>query len=273
MMSTSASGRLAGKRILITGTGGGQGAAAQRLFAAEGARIIGCDVREGAAEATAAELRAEGYDVTGTTVDLSDPDASAAWVRDSAAQLGGLDVLYNNAAGFGFAPFAQMNFALWRHVMSVELDIVFHTTSAAWPLLGENGGSLINVGSYSALRGIEPLAQVAHAAAKGGVISMTRALAAEGATHGIRANSISPGFIATPATDRAVDAEGKAWQVSRAPIQRAGTPEDIAHMALYLASDESSWVTGQNFSVDGGATAGWRDDAETNRLVTKATAT
>jgi meso-butanediol dehydrogenase/(S,S)-butanediol dehydrogenase/diacetyl reductase len=161
-MSTSASGRLAGKRVLITGTGGGQGAAAQRLFAAEGAAVIGCDVRDGAAEATAAALRDEGYDVRASTVDLSDPAESGDWVREGTARLGGLDVLYNNAAGFGFAPFSQMDFALWRHVMSVELDIVFHTTSAAWPILGEEGGSLINVGSYSALRGIEPLAQVAH---------------------------------------------------------------------------------------------------------------
>lgn len=101
---------------------------------------------------------------------------------------------------------------------------------------------------------------------------MTRALAAEGAPHGVRANSIAPGFISTPATDKAVDPEAKAWQLRHALIQRAGTSEDVAYMALYLASDESSWVTGQNFSVDGGATAGWRDDQETARLATKATA-
>jgi NAD(P)-dependent dehydrogenase (short-subunit alcohol dehydrogenase family) len=180
--------------------------------------------------------------------------------------MGGIDVLYNNAAGAGFAPFDRMDFQLWRHVMTVELDLVFHTTSAAWPLLVDGGGSLINVGSYSALRGIEPLGQVAHATAKGGIIAMTRSLAAEGAARGVRANSISPGFISTPATDKAVDAAGKAWQVGNSLLRGAGTPEDIAHMALYLASDESSWVTGQNFSVDGGATAGWRDDEETSRI-------
>ena len=269
-MTGKTAGRLAGKRVLITGTGGGQGESAQRLFASEGATIVGSDLKPGAAEATAEALRAEGYDVWGTTVDLSDPEQSAAWVRDGAERMGGLDVLYNNAAGFGFAPFDQMDLALWRHVMNVELDIVFHTTSAAWPLLLDGGGSLINIGSYSALRGIEPLAQVAHATAKGGVISMTRALAAEGASRGVRANSISPGFVSTPATDKAVDPEAKAWQIGNALIQRAGTGDDIAYMALYLASDESSWVTGQNFSVDGGATAGWRDDTETARLAAKA---
>lgn len=265
MAKTADNGRLYGKRVLITGTGGGQGEAAQRLFAEEGARVVGCDLK-GSAEVTAAALRAEGYDVTGHTVDLSDNAESSEWVREAAAGLSGIDVLYNNAAGFGFAPFSGMSLELWRHVMSVELDLVFHTTSAAWPLLCENGGVLINTASYSASRGIEPLGQVAHAAAKGGVISMTRALAAEGARYGVRANSISPGFVASPATDRAVDAVGRAWQLSNHLIQRPGTGQDIAYMALYLASEESSWVTGQDFSVDGGATAGWRDDTEADRI-------
>src|SRR5947209_15880996 len=95
----SAAGRLAGKRVLLTGTAGGQGAAAQRLFAEHGARIIGCDVQPGASEATADELRAEGFDVEGWQVDLSDPDAARAWVESAAEKLDGIDVLYNNAAG------------------------------------------------------------------------------------------------------------------------------------------------------------------------------
>ncbi|MGP3534178.1 SDR family NAD(P)-dependent oxidoreductase [Microbacterium sp. RD1] len=256
--------RLAGKRVLITGTGGGQGEAAQRLFAREGARVAGCDLR--GAEESARALREQGWDVSGHTVDLSDNSSAAAWVEAAVSELGGIDVLYNNAAGYGFAPFGGMSLELWRHVMAVELDIVFHTTSAAWGPLCAEGGSLINTASYSALRGIEPLGQVAHAAAKGGVISMTRALAAEGARYGVRANSIAPGFVSSPATDGAVDPQGRAWQLGNHLIQRPGTGDDIAYMALYLASDESSWVTGQNYSVDGGATAGWRDDAETDRI-------
>jgi meso-butanediol dehydrogenase/(S,S)-butanediol dehydrogenase/diacetyl reductase len=265
MAEKTRKGRLEGKRVLITGTGGGQGEAAQRLFAEEGARIVGCDLK-GGAERTAEVLRAEGYDVVGHTVDLSSNSEATAWVQEGVASLGGIDVLYNNAAGFGFAPFANMSLGLWRHVMSVELDLVFHTTSAAWPLLCENGGSLISTASYSGLRGIEPLGQVAHAAAKGGVIAMTRALAAEGARHGVRCNTIAPGFVASPATDAAVDPLGRQWQLNNHLIQRPGTGDDIAYMALYLASDESSWVTGQNYSVDGGATAGWRDDAEADRI-------
>jgi meso-butanediol dehydrogenase/(S,S)-butanediol dehydrogenase/diacetyl reductase len=261
------SGRLAGKRVLITGTAGGQGAAAQRLFAQQGARVVGCDLQPGAAEATASALRDEGYDVWGHDLDLTDSAASEAWVEAGVDKLGGLDVLYNNAAGFGFSQFSAMTLELWRHVMDVELHIIFHTTSPAWKHLCDGGGSLINTASYSALRGIGPLGQVAHSAAKGAIVSMTRSLAVEGAEFGVRANSISPGFVASPSTDAAVDPKGRAWQLSNALLQRPGTGEDIAQMALYLSSDESSWVTGQNLSVDGGATAGWRDDAEKDRIV------
>jgi meso-butanediol dehydrogenase / (S,S)-butanediol dehydrogenase / diacetyl reductase len=251
--------RLEGKRVLITGTAGGQGEAAQRLFAAEGARVIGCDLQEGAAEATAAPLREAGHEVHGDTVDLSDAQAAGDWVDSAAERLGGIDVLYNNAAGFGFAPFADMTHELFRHVLKVELELVFNTIKPGWDhMLKGGGGSIVNTASYSALRGIAPLGQVAHAAAKGGVVSMTKSLAAEGAADGIRANAISPGFVKSPATDAAVPQEGREWQLSKHLIQRPGSGEDIAYMALYLASDESAWVTGQNFSVDGGATAGFR---------------
>jgi meso-butanediol dehydrogenase / (S,S)-butanediol dehydrogenase / diacetyl reductase len=251
--------RLEGKRVLITGTAGGQGEAAQKLFAEEGARIVGCDLQEGAADKTAAVLRDAGYDAQGDTVDLSDGEAAAAWVNSAAERLGGIDVLYNNAAGFGFAPFAEMTHELFRHVLKVELELVFNTISPAWPhLLANPGGSIVNTASYSALRGLEALGQVAHAAAKGGVVAMTKSLATEGAKDGIRVNAMSPGFVKSPATDAAVPKEGREWQLSKHLIQRPGTGEDTAYLALYLASDESGWVTGQNFSIDGGATAGFR---------------
>jgi NAD(P)-dependent dehydrogenase (short-subunit alcohol dehydrogenase family) len=245
--------------VLITGTAGGQGAAAAAAFAREGARVVGCDLAAGAAERTAEPLRAEGHDVTGHTVDLADADAARSWVEDAAAALGGIDVLYNNAAGFGFAPFAEMSLELWRHVMRVELDIVFHTTQPAWRHLQAAGGaSLINTASMSAVRGIAPLGQAAHAAAKGGVVALTKTLAAEGADHDIRANAISPGFVKTPATDAAVGDELRAFQLGMHLIRRPGESDEIAQLALYLAGDESRWVTGQNISIDGGVTAGFR---------------
>jgi meso-butanediol dehydrogenase / (S,S)-butanediol dehydrogenase / diacetyl reductase len=251
--------RLEGKRVLITGTAGGQGEAAQAMFAREGARIIGCDVQDGAAEKTADALRADGHDVTGFTVDLADAEAAARWVDESAERLGGIDVLYNNAAGAGFAPFAEMSLELWRHVIHVELDIVFHTTQPAWRHLRATGNSsIINTASMSGLRGIAPLGQAAHSAAKGGVIALTRTLAAEGAADGIRANTISPGFVKSPATDKFVGDELRAFQMGMHLIRRPGLGEDIAPLAVYLASDESAWVTGQNYSIDGGVTAGFR---------------
>ncbi|WP_033247091.1 SDR family NAD(P)-dependent oxidoreductase [Nocardia carnea] len=270
MQQPNLPGRLAGKRVLITGTAGGQGQAAQQLFAREGARVCGCDIRSGGAVDTAAILSREGFEVYGSEVDLSDAVAARNWIEESAKTLGGIDVLYNNAAGFGFAPFSQMDLSLWRHVMKVELDILFHTTSPAWRWLCEGGGSVINTASLGAILGIGPLGSVAHSTAKGGVVAMTKALAAEGAEFGVRVNAISPGFVSTPATDAVVDGELRAWQLSRHLLQRPGTGLDVAGAALYLASDESSWVTGQNLSVDGGATAGWRNDTETRRIQTLA---
>lgn len=253
--------RLDGKRVLITGTGspGGQGAIVQEVFAREGARTVGCDIQPGAAEATAAALREEGYDVTGYTVDLADPTAAQQWIEDGATALGGIDVLYNNAARAAFGPFAEMTLETWRDVIHNELDIVFHTTRPAWRHLQQAGGaSVINTASMSGVRGIAPLGQAAHAAAKGGVIGLTKTLAAEGAADGIRVNAISPGLVKTPSTDKFVGDELRAFQMNMHLIRRPGTGEDIAYLAMYLASDESGWVTGQNYSIDGGVTAGFR---------------
>lgn len=253
--------RLDGKRVLITGTGspGGQGAMVQAIFAREGARIAGCDIQPGAAEATATALRDAGHAVTGFTVDLTDPTAAEQWIEDGATALGGIDVLYNNAAKATMAPFAEMTLATWRDVIHNELDIVFHTTRPAWKHLQQAGGaSVINTASMSGVRGIAPLGQAAHAAAKGGVIGLTKTLAAEGAPHGIRVNAISPGLVKTPSTDKFVGDELRAFQMNMHLIRRPGTGEDIAYLAMYLASDESTWVTGQNYSIDGGVTAGFR---------------
>jgi NAD(P)-dependent dehydrogenase (short-subunit alcohol dehydrogenase family) len=252
-------GRLTGKRVLITGTAGGQGKAAQELFAAEGARVVGCDNQPGRAEATAEELAELGYDVWGDTADLTEPEAARDWVERASARLGGIDVLYNNAAGFGFAPFSEMTFEFWKETIRVELDLVFTVTSAAWPhLQRDGGGAIINVGSLSGIRGVAPLGQAAHGAAKGAVIALTKTLAAEGAAVGIRANAISPGFVSSPATDAAVDENARDYLMGLHLIQRPGTGADIASLALYLASDESGWVTGQNISIDGGWSAGFR---------------
>ena len=158
-----------------------------------------------------------------------------------------------------FGPFAEMTLETWSNVIHNELDIVFHTTRPAWRHLQQaDGASVINTASMSGVRGIAPLGQAAHAAAKGGVIGLTKTLAAEGAADGIRVNAISPGLVKTPSTDAFVGDDLRAFQMNMHLIRRPGTGEDIAYLAMYLASDESSWVTGQNYSIDGGVTAGFR---------------
>jgi meso-butanediol dehydrogenase/(S,S)-butanediol dehydrogenase/diacetyl reductase len=262
-MSDSAFGlpgrRLAGRRVLITGTASGQGEAAVALFAREGARIESCDIKEGEAEAQAEQLRGEGYDVNGETLDLGDAEATSLWVEGAASRLEGIDVLYNNGAAARMVPFAEMSLETWRWVIHHELDIIFHTTHPAWEHLRRSGSaSVINTASMSGIVGIAPLGQAAHAAAKGGVIGLTKTLAAEGAADGIRVNAISPGLVRTPSTEQFVGDELRAFQLGMHLIRREGTPTDIAYLALYLASEEAAWVTGQNYSIDGGVTAGFR---------------
>lgn len=248
-------GRLVGKRTLITGTGGGQGAAAQRAFCEEGAIVVGCDMTEGAAERTAEELRAEGFDAHGKTADLSDPETARAWVGWGVSTLGGLDVLYNNAAATDFAPFEEMTRELWDFSIHNELDIVYDVTRAAWRHLTDGGGSVINVGSVSGLIADATLGQSAHMAAKAAVIALTEQLASEGGRHGVRVNCVSPGIISTPATDD-IPPPLLRYMVDRTFLGRVGTPADIVPAAIYLASDESSYATGSNIVIDGGWSVG-----------------
>jgi len=246
-------GRLSGKVALITGTAGGQGAAAARLFAAEGATVMGCDLDEMRARTVAKEIGA-GMTVH-APVDLSDPEAAAEWVDGAVSRAGGIDVLYNNASAPRVGPFDEMTFEDWRFTQRNELDLIYTVTRAAWPhLVARGGGVIINTASVSAHRGATFIEQAAHGAAKGGVLAITRHLAASGARHGIRANSISPGLIVTPQIVPFLDEPGHpVHEMLRThPLGRLGEPEDVARVALFLASEEASYLNAVDIVVDGG---------------------
>jgi NAD(P)-dependent dehydrogenase (short-subunit alcohol dehydrogenase family) len=249
-------GRLDGKVALITGTAGGQGAAAARVFAAEGATVVGCDLDAPWAQAVAEEVRAGGGAISvDAPVDLADPGAAAAWVGGAVARAGGIDVLYNNASAPRVGPFAEMTWDDWRFTLRNELDLIFTVTSAAWPhLIARGGGVIINTASVSAYRGATFVEQAGHGAAKGGVLAITRHLAASGARHCIRANSISPGLTVTPQIEPFLDEPGHpVHEMLRThPLGRLGQPEDVARVALFLASEDAAYLNAIDIVVDGG---------------------
>lgn len=235
------SGRLSGKVALVTGAANGIGEGVAAEFRRQGAFVIGVDLEDADRDC-----------------DLLDPVQVAALADHIVAQHGKIDILVNAAAFAVFNWIEQLSFDDWRKTLSGELDIVFLVTQALWPLLKASGNaSIINFASANARHALDGSPALAHIAGKGGILAMTRQLAMEGAPHGIRANSISPGFILTTATRRhlATDSDIESKVLRKNMIKRLGTPQDIAHCAVWLTSDEAGYVTGADIAVDAGATA------------------
>jgi NAD(P)-dependent dehydrogenase (short-subunit alcohol dehydrogenase family) len=248
---------LDGKVVLITGTGRGQGRAAALAFAAAGARVVGCDLDGAAAAETVDLVTSAGGTMSGAeAVDLGDHHQAQAWVESAAAAHGGVDVLFNNASAARFGPIEEISIDDWRFTLRNELDLVFFTCKYAWPYLKARGGVIINTASVAGLVGFRWHGELAHVATKGGVIAMTRQLAAEGAPHGIRVVSISPGGIETPVTaGMYADPEIRAAILASQLVPRPGRPDDVVGLAVFLASDAAGFITGTNLVVDGGVTA------------------
>lgn len=251
------SGRLREKVALITGTGGGQGREAALLFAREGAKVVGCDLKVDGSLETVEMVRAEGGEMVSLQpLDLANGDEVKRWIDFAVETYGGFDILYNNASAPKITPIERMSWDEWHFTIRNELDLIYWACHYAFPHLKARGGVIINTASVAGLKGYSWLGNFAHGAAKGAVIALTRQLALEGAPYGIRANTISPGGIATPALESLLqNPELYKTILEGIPMRRVGQPEEVATVALFLASDESSFVTGANIVVDGGATA------------------
>ena len=249
--------RLRGKVCIVTGSGGSIGRASALRFAAEGACVVGCDIALDSATETLRLVEAAG----GTMIsvqpcNLTQKSECERVVAAAVERFGKVDVLFNNGAMAYFAWIEDMSDETWAKTINEELNLVFLLTRAVWPQLVKTKGAIVNIASLSAWAGIELLPGLAHSAAKGGVLSMTRHLAMEGRKHGIRANTVSPGTIETNQTRFIL--ENPDWckvQLGRAMMNRMGQPEEVAAAVAFLASDDASYITGADVAVDGGVRA------------------
>jgi NAD(P)-dependent dehydrogenase (short-subunit alcohol dehydrogenase family) len=241
------SNRLAHRTAVVTGAGSGIGAASARLFAAEGARVLAVDVVEQGLEA----LRAEGIETL--RADLGDPAAAVAVIAAAKQRLGGLDILFNNAGIARNGTVAQMADADWNDTLAINLSAPFRLTRAAAELLSASpSGRILMTASVMAV--VSNFGLGAYSAAKAGLVGLTRTLAIEFGKAGVTANAILPGAIATGMTKPLWEDQPDIADIwaKKAALRRLGTPEDIARVALFLASDDAGFITGQAIAVDGG---------------------
>ncbi|MBT2543738.1 glucose 1-dehydrogenase [Streptomyces sp. ISL-44] len=239
---------LEGKVVVITGAGRGQGAAEARLCAEAGARVVVTDVREDEGRAVAADLGGQGLYVRH---DVADPDSWAQVVRSAVAAFGMISALVNNAALWRTAHVEQQRLDDFETLLRVNLLGPFLGIQAVAPVLrAGGGGSVVNISSTAGLVGIP--GHAAYGSTKFGLRGLTRSAALDLAADRIRVNSVHPGAIDTPMVAEAV--AGRDW--SHVPLGRMGRPEEVGSLVLFLCSDASSYVTGTEFTVDGGMTTG-----------------
>lgn len=252
--------RLEGKVAFITGAASGMGRVAAKMFAAEGASVAAMDVTADALEETVRGVRDARGSIIGVPGDVSVAADVRRAVEEGVSAFGRLDVLYNNAGIFpdDDESVVDMNEATFQKVMDVNVKGVFLCCQYGVPeLIKAGGGSIINVASFVALMGCTN-PQDAYTASKGAVLSLTHSLAVQYGPKNIRANAICPGPIETPLLRELLSTpEARNLRLNRIPLGRFGKAEDIVYAVLFLASDESSWMTGSTFVVDGGITVNY----------------
>jgi NAD(P)-dependent dehydrogenase (short-subunit alcohol dehydrogenase family) len=249
--------RLAGRVAIVTGGARGIGLATAEALLGEGARVLVCDVEDDILGEAAGSLVG---DVLAIRCDVSQPADIDAMVAAAAARWGGIDILVNNAAISDDTPIEELSDGRWRHVLAVNLDSVLYCARSALPhLKASKHASIVNIASVQGLRG-QPHA-MAYATAKGGVVNLTRCMAVDFGPFGIRANAVAPGYIDTRMALQKQDGTHEhqtTWyqdiyvKHGRMPLRRAGTPADVAGPILFLAGDDSRYVTGHVLVVDGG---------------------
>jgi NAD(P)-dependent dehydrogenase (short-subunit alcohol dehydrogenase family) len=248
-------GRLDGKVALISGGARGQGAVEARLFCAEGAKVLFGDVLDDDGAALEQALRGEGYDATYVHLDVTQEDAWLAAVALAETRYGKLNVLVNNAGILIRKSIEETTVGDWDRIMAVNVRGVFLGTKAAIPAMRRaGGGSIVNISSVAGI--VATRDSAAYAATKGAVRLFTKTIAIDHVKDGIRCNSVHPGPIATDMI-REMVADEDVWadRLTRLPMKRAGEPIEVAYGVLFLASDESSYMTGSELVIDGGSTA------------------
>lgn len=252
-------GRLHDKVAIVTGAAGGIGEATAARFAAEGARVVACDIDTERVESTVSDVVAAGGDAVALSVDVTDDGAVERMVDHTVERWGRLDVLVNNAGVGSQADLATTTEDEWYRVLDTNLRGPFLCCQHSVPVMQQTGGgSIVNVASMSASIGIP--GQAVYGPSKGGLLQMTRQLAVEHAAAGTRVNAVSPGTIDTPLVRAAIEVtpnadEILAFLLGNHPIGRMGFSDEVANAILFLASDEASFITGANLAVDGGYTA------------------